>query len=50
MHADITTALELLLENNCPVRIWAKSGTGIIATEEDGPIGRLVGPLLKEVG
>jgi hypothetical protein len=42
--------VELVLEDNCPIHILAKSGTGNIAIEEDGPIGRLVGPLVKEVG
>ena len=50
MHADITAALKLALEDNSLVHVLAESRTGNVAVEEDGSVGRLVCPLVEEVG
>ena len=50
MHADVTAALKLVLEDNGLEHVLAKGGAGDVAAEEDRPVGCLVGPFVEEVG
>jgi hypothetical protein len=50
MDADIATALELVLEENCVPHFDAEVGNKDVATEKDIPVCGFVSPFVKEVG